>query len=171
MQKHSKSRNLRERLSLPAYVPVDTHDDAFVETIRAGTVDLPKSGSKMHRLLYSADNCAKALKGLVFDASMRGASLDGIRRFQESINRAFRDLIKKLHPNAQGAPCVKIAIGAETASNGEQNNDVYRVLTVGTIGDLEELHESTRQQRDMSQLLMEAIEERVNELRIEAVTR
>lgn len=162
MSSQQRSTNLRQRLSLPAYQPVDADRDEFVETIRIAVRELPGSGSKRHRVLHAHDNCARALRGVLTESTR--VTADDLFRVGAAINRAIADLARRMRL-VKSAACYKVAIGAETAINGEQNNDSIRVLTSGTIGDLEDLWESSRVQRDMSQAVMDSVEVRITELR------
>lgn len=170
MQKQRGSTNLRERLSLPAYQPVDTTRTEFVEVIRKAVAELPGSGSKRHRVLYAQENCASALLGVLLEALSNRATADDLDRVEDAICRAIEGL-KRQYGLVSSAGCLKMAIGAETAINGDQNNDSVRVLLSGTIGDLEELRESSRIQRDMSQAVIDATDQRISELRAEAIAR
>jgi hypothetical protein len=56
-------------------------------------------------------------------------------------------------------------IGEETAINGQQNIDAHEVLTDGSLSDLERLYESTRQQKETSELLLLGLSERIAQTR------
>jgi hypothetical protein len=182
MQNTDRSTNLRKRLPPVGYVaarlaaePVDPTDVDFVATVKLAVTKLPATmrgtgakAPKRHRVTQQFDNCIRALQGLIREAHENDADSDDIFRVSAAIERATRDYVKKLRPSLRGAPNYKMAIVAETAVNGQQNEHSNSVLISGTLGEVEKLWESSRVQRDLSQTVMEAAEERAAELRARA---
>jgi hypothetical protein len=160
MQRKNGSKELAFRLSTDT-ANVRTGSQ-FQETIREALRNV-RGGSKRHRVLYGEENCATAVEGLAIELLANGTPIDGVRRVRDAFTRAFNDLIGRAQPLT--LPDVKYLIGHETAINGVQNVDAVEVLTDGSLSDCERLLESTRQQREVSDLLILSLSERIAQMR------
>jgi hypothetical protein len=162
MQRKQQSRELRDRLSYGSHSV--TAGSSFVETIRSALRAVDRGGSKRHRVLYQDDNSASATERLVIELAACGNSAEAIGRLRDAYSRAFDELIARLYQRT--TPLVLEAlIGEETAINGQQNIDAHEVLTDGSLSDLERLYESTRQQKETSELLLLGLSERIAQTR------
>jgi hypothetical protein len=187
MQTKDRSRNFRERLRVEfaPQVPespnpnADPHSDPFVETIRHAVTRFPaamiedpeREAPKRARVLHQVDNCAKSLRALVDEALDNEAATDDLLRLGAVIERAIRSRVKSRRPSARSAPEIRMAIVAETRTNSDQNELSNLVLITGSLGDCEKFWEATRLQREYSAIAMEAVEERMTELRCQAASR
>lgn len=137
--------------------------NAFYQMVRRAISALPWSGTKRERVLHQTENWVVSAQRQLQESMAAGATDEQILDVGASFQRAVRQMVLQRQSARQQADLVG-AILRETAANSFENMAGLDMLTNESLTTLDVAWKAARVQRDASQALMDAIDQRTLEL-------